>query len=178
LDDVYYKHHLVPFGEFLPLEDVLNLTPLVGFAGFQRGPGPRVLRGHDLATGIAPMICFEAIFPWYAKSPDADWLVNTSNDGWYGNTPGPYQHLAMTRLRAIEQGIPVVRSATTGISAVIDAYGRIIESLPYGTEGSIVTPLPSKTAVQTPYSQYGESLFFIAFTICCCVFLGSRRIGI
>lgn len=165
LDDLYDKHHLVPFGEFLPMEQLLDLTPLVGFAGFRWGDGPKVL--HSPATPpVAPMICFEAIFPWYAHSHGADWLVNTSNDGWYGNAPGPYQHLTMTRFRAVEQGKPISRAATTGISAVIDSYGRIIQSLPYEDQGSIFSYLPKTSDTPTIYSQFRESVFFLMIVLC------------
>lgn len=159
-DAVYDKHHLVPFGEYIPFEEIVKLTPVVGFDGFKRGPGPRTLHANGL-PGATPMICFEAIFPWYAKSDDAQWLINTSNDGWYGNTPGPYQHLAMTQFRAIEQGKPVVRAATTGVSAVIDPYGRIIESLGYEKRGTIVSALPQKLSENTLYSRTGELAFFM-----------------
>ncbi len=160
LDDVYDKHHLVPFGEYIPLEKTLHLTPLVGFAGFESGPGPVTL--HPSGTPPAtPMICFEAIFPWYAHSAGAQWLVNTSNDGWYGDTPGPYQHLVMSRFRSIEQGLPMARSATTGLSALIDPYGRTVRKLAYETEGVIAMPMPAPADAPTLYSQVGEMPFFM-----------------
>ncbi len=160
LDDIYDKHHLVPFGEFLPMEETLGLTPVVGFAGFKWGTGPKVLHS-PVVPPVSPMICFEAIFPWYGASEGAEWLVNTSNDGWYGDTAGPYQHLAMTRYRAIEQGKPIARSATTGISAVIDPYGRVLQSLDYYRQGYLVSALPQYIAGGTLYIRFGEGLFFI-----------------
>lgn len=160
LDALYDKHHLVPFGEFLPMEKLLNLTPLVGFAGFQWGTGPKTLQSEGLPP-VAPTICFESIFPWYAASPGAEWMVNTANDGWYGNTSGPYQHLTMNRYRAVEEGKPMVRSTTTGVSAIVDSYGRVVQSLPYLTSGAIVSALPAAATRPTLYSQYGEALFFI-----------------
>jgi len=160
VDDMYDKHHLVPFGEFLPMEQLLGLTPLVGFAGFEWGTGTKVLSAPGVPP-VSPMICFEAIFPWYGASEGADWLVNTSNDGWYKDTPGPYQHLAMTQFRAIEQGKPIMRSATTGISAVIDPYGRIVKGLPYYQQGYINSAFPTKIMDGTLYTRFGESLFFL-----------------
>lgn len=164
LDTLYDKHHLVPFGEFLPLEETLDLTPVVGFAGFRRGPGPRV-QVSSVVPPYAAMICFEAIFPWYAESKGAEWLVNTSNDGWYGDTPGPYQHLVMTRFRAVEQGKPIARAATTGISALIDPYGRIVDQRAYETAGSIVSKMPKTTSGPTGYSLFGELPFFILILV-------------
>lgn len=174
LEDAYDKHHLVPFGEYLPFENQLHLTPLVGFAGFAAGPGPRVIHPANLPP-FSSMICFEAIFPWYAKAPEADWLVNTSNDGWYGDTPGPYQHLVMTRVRAIEQGIPIIRSATTGISAVIDSYGRIVDSLPYQKDGAVVSYLPEKITDGTTYGHQGEAWFFVYLAFIASLFAISRH---
>ncbi len=173
LDDLYDKHHLVPFGEYVPLEETLGLTPLVGFAGFKWGTGPKVLHSSGLPP-FAPMICFEAIFPWYATSPGAEWLVNTSNDGWYGNTAGPYQHLTMTQFRAVEQGKPVARSATTGISAVIDPYGRVVQSLDYHRRGYLVSALPTYIEKGTLYAMFGESLFFLMIALGVAVFLHLR----
>ncbi|MBU6235489.1 MAG: apolipoprotein N-acyltransferase, partial [Alphaproteobacteria bacterium] len=144
LDTMYDKHHLVPFGEFLPMEQLLDLTPVAGFAGFQWGPGPRVQQS-SVVPPYGVMICFEAIFPWYAKGEGDEWIVNTSNDGWYGDTPGPYQHLTMTRFRAAEQGKPIARAATTGISALIDPYGRVVGKKPYQEQGFIVSKLPKPT---------------------------------
>lgn len=160
LDSVYDKHHLVPFGEYLPLEDTLHLTPLVGFAGFQRGPGPRVLQS-PATPPFTPLVCFESIFPWYAASGGADWIANVSNDGWYGDTPGPYQHLVMTRFRAIEQGKPLARAASTGISALIDPYGRVVARLGYDVSGSVLSRVPSPTLHRTPYDRMGNTLYFL-----------------
>lgn len=177
LETLYDKHHLVPFGEFLPMEELLNLTPVVGFAGFQWGHGPAVQKSEAVPP-YGVMICFEAIFPWYAKSEGGEWLVNTSNDGWYGDTPGPYQHLAMTRFRAVEQGKPIARAATTGISAVIDSYGRVVKSLPYQTQGHIVSGLPKMASSPTLYTILGESLYFLLIGLGCVVFAHFWRKGI
>jgi apolipoprotein N-acyltransferase len=164
INGIYDKHHLVPFGEYLPFEKYLNLTPLVGFAGFQKGHGPAVI-SSEAVPPFASLLCFETIFPWYAQSTSADWIVNTSNDGWYGNTPGPYQHLAMTQFRAVEQGKPIARAATTGVSALIDSYGRITQRLDYEKSGAIISQLP-KILTDTPfYQKTGEALFFLVVSL-------------
>ena len=98
------------------------------------------------APRMLPLICYEIIFPGEAM-PSGErpgWLVNLTNDGWFGISTGPYQHLQQARVRAIEQGLPLVRAANTGISAVVDPVGRIVESLPLGAEGVIDAPLPRR----------------------------------
>ena len=92
------------------------------------------------------------------KEHRPDWLVNVTNDGWYGLSFGPYQHLAMAQTRAVEEGLPLVRSAYTGISAVIDPYGRILASLPLGQEGVLDARLPMKLAYLTPFSAWGNKI--------------------
>ncbi|NBX67006.1 MAG: apolipoprotein N-acyltransferase [Proteobacteria bacterium] len=177
LETLYDKHHLVPFGEFLPMEQTFNLTPVVGFAGFQWGTGPKVLQS-EIVPPYAAMICFEAVYPWYGASEGAEWLINTSNDGWYGDTPGPYQHLTMTRFRAIEQGKPIARSATTGISAMIDAYGRVVQKLPYLEQGYVLSALPKTASSPTVYTITKEALFFILILLGCGIFTHFYRKGI
>lgn len=171
---IYDKHHLVPFGEYLPLEEELGLTPLVGFAGFAKGPGPLTLKTQHLPP-VEPLICFEAIFANYATHPDGQWILNVSNDGWYGNTPGPYQHLFMTQMRAIEQGKPVLRAATTGISAIIDPLGRVVAHAPYGIQTVITGRLPKKLHNLTPYQNYGDKLFYGLLLLGILVSLGLKR---
>jgi apolipoprotein N-acyltransferase len=136
----------VPFGEYLPFQHVLEsiglqqLTKQTG--GFLAGDRHRLVSvpGAPLAL---PLICYEIIFPGELESngPRPGWIVNVTNDGWFGISSGPYQHLQQARVRTIEQGLPLVRSANTGISAVVDPLGRIIKSLPLGTEGIIDSPL-------------------------------------
>lgn len=155
----YDKVHLVPGGEFLPFQGVLErlgirqLTRLPG--GFTAGEGPRNLTLPN-GTALGPLICYEAIFPNGTLDPQTrpDVLLNVTNDGWFGLTPGPYQHLAQARARAIEQGLPLIRAANTGISAVIYPLGRLAGSIPLGTEGVLDANLPQKTGV-TFYSTYG-----------------------
>lgn len=154
----YDKVHLVPFGEYLPLAAFLrplgvnHLVPGV----WDEGKGARRLAVPGLPP-IAPLICYEAIFSGETTPPGdegkrAELLLNVTNDGWFGKTSGPYQHLAQARLRAIEEGLPLVRAANTGISAIVDPYGRILEQLPLGVEGVIDGRLP-KAAPPTPFAR-------------------------
>lgn len=143
----YDKHHLVPFGEFIPFRHILPLDNIAGGHGdFARGPGPSTLSADDIPP-FSPLICYEAIFPEEATdgTGKAKWLLNVTNDAWFGASSGPYQHLEMARLRAVETGLPLVRAANTGISALVDPYGRIIRRLPLGEVGIIdfYLPLPS-----------------------------------
>lgn len=144
------KVHLVPFGEYLPLSGVLESFGLRHFVhipgGFEPGDHRRRLNVPGLPA-VAPLICYEAIFPGEVmpQSPLEDrpgLMLNVTNDSWFGRTPGPYQHFAQARLRSIEEGLPLVRAANTGISAVVDPYGRVIASLPLGVEGVLDAPLP------------------------------------
>ena len=109
------------------------------------------------APRALPLICYEAIFPSDVASRDdrPGWIVNLTNDGWFGISTGPYQHLQQARLRAIEQGLPLVRAANTGISAVIDPVGRIVARLGLGVEGVLDANLPSAIA-PTVYARTGD----------------------
>lgn len=161
---IYDKAHLVPFGEYMPFEKQLNLAPVVGFSGFQAGKGVATQRVPH-APAFSPLICYEVVFP-HAVVDEQDrplWLLNVTNDGWYGHSPGPYQHWDIVRARAIEEGLPAVRSANTGLSGVIDGYGRAIIKTSLGETRSITAPLPAALPA-TPYAQHGE-LFFAALLI-------------
>ena len=157
---VYDKLHLVPFGEYLPFQDwmeklgFVQLTKVQG--GFIAGTRRRPMSLPN-APRMLPLICYEAIFPGDVASRDdrPGWMINLTNDGWFGNSTGPYQHLQQTRVRAIEQGLPVVRAANTGISAVIDPSGRIIARLGLGVEGVLDSALPSAMA-PTVYARIGD----------------------
>ena len=160
----YDKSHLVPFGEYLPFYGLLNaiglaqLTPY-GDAGFASGDGPSVIEGFGPA--FAPLICYEAIFPGalYPRGERPRWLVTVTNDAWFGDTSGPRQHLDMARLRAIEAGLPMARAANTGISAVIDAKGRILSRVNLYEAGRIDAPIPPALA-PTLYDRFGDIVFF------------------
>jgi apolipoprotein N-acyltransferase len=144
---VYDKIHLVPFGEYLPLQRLLEkvglrqLTKQVG--GFLAGNRRRTMEVPG-APKMLPLICYEAIFPGDAvpAGERPGWLVNVTNDGWFGISTGPYQHFQQARVLAIAEGLPLVRAANTGISGVIDPVGRVINSLPLGVEGVLDSSLP------------------------------------
>ncbi|MGE0007257.1 MAG: apolipoprotein N-acyltransferase [Parvibaculaceae bacterium] len=156
----YDKWRLVPGGEFLPFEAILEplgFRKVVTVPGsFTAGPGPRNIALPGLAPA-AVLICYEAIFPHdlvdAAERPG--WIINVTNDGWFGRSSGPYQHLAQARLRTIEQGLPLARAANTGISAIIDAYGRTTASLPLGTQGVLDGTLPASLP-PTVYARAGD----------------------
>jgi apolipoprotein N-acyltransferase len=146
----YDKAHLVPFGEYLPFNGLLESLGMRHFVhipgGFEPGSRRRLLEVPGLPPAAA-LICYEAIFSGEAV-PDTGLgerpglLLNVTNDGWFGATTGPYQHLSQARLRAVEEGLPMVRAANTGLSAIIDGYGRILHQLPLGVDGVIDSPLP------------------------------------
>ena len=154
---VYDKLHLVPFGEFLPLQDwmeKLGFVPLTG--GFIPGLRRKPMEVPN-APRMLPLICYEAVFPGEIEARDdrPGWIVNLTNDGWFGISSGPYQHLQQARVRAIEEGLPLVRAANTGISAVIDPVGRIVARLGLGAEGVLDSTLPSAIA-PTLYARSGD----------------------
>jgi apolipoprotein N-acyltransferase len=152
----YDKAHLVPFGEYTPLREVIPIPQLTGGTGFSAGPGPMTLDLDGLPP-VSPLVCYEVIFPGNVTADDARpaWLFNLTNDAWFGDSSGPYQHLAAAQLRAVEEGLPVIRVANTGISAVIDSRGRILAFLPLGTEGVIDHPLPGALP-RTIFAGYGH----------------------
>ena len=157
---VYDKLHLVPFGEYLPFQDFLESLGLMQLTKVPGGfiPGERRrLMNVPRAPRVAPFICYEIIFPSEvaAGNERPGWLINLTNDGWFGMSSGPYQHLQQARVRTIEQGLPLVRAANTGISAVIDPLGRVIKSLSLGTEGVLDASLPRRIG-PTLYARTGD----------------------
>ena len=177
---IYDKVHLVPFGEYLPFQDflerlgIMQLTKLPG--GYLAGDRRRVLTAPR-APKFLPLICYEIIFP-DAIVPNGerpDWLLNLTNDGWFGTSSGPYQHLQQARVRAIEEGLPLVRAANTGISAVVDPLGRTIKSLPLGAEGVLDSSLPRR--VEPPlYARIGDTLPGLILGIVGAVVINRRRV--
>lgn len=143
----YDKAHLVPFGEYLPFPDLWKRFGLYGLAAqagqYSAGTG-ELIGAVDALPEFIAAICYEIIFPQNlrAANKNARWIVHITNDAWFGNFSGPYQHFAQTRARAIERGLPVARAANTGISAIIDPYGRVFASLDLGVDGHIDGPLP------------------------------------
>jgi apolipoprotein N-acyltransferase len=174
------KVHLVPFGEYLPgvfdrLLRSLGLKEFVavpgGFAAAGSLKGLRI-PGLPLAS---PLICYEAVFPGEVtpQGQRPGFLLNVTNDGWFGQTTGPHQHLAQARLRAIEEGLPLVRAANTGISAVIDGRGRILARLELGVEDVLDAQLP-RPLPSTVYSRFGDGVFLLLTVIVASGILGAR----
>lgn len=156
----YDKAHLVPFGEYVPLRGILPLDKLVpGQGDFSAGAGRQTIAIPGLPP-FSPLICYEAIFPGAVARQDArpSWLLNLTNDAWFGTFAGPQQHFAIAATRAVEEGLPLVRAANTGISAVIDPYGRPVAMLGLGVEGVIDSGLPLALPTLTPYARWGNAL--------------------
>jgi apolipoprotein N-acyltransferase len=178
--DSYDKMHLVPFGEYLPFSGLLESLGLRQFVqipgGFEAGANRKLLEVPGLPK-VFPLVCYEAIFPGTlepAMRREAGLILNVSNDGWFGMTAGPYQHLAQARLRSIEEGLPLVRAANTGMSAIIDAYGRFIGQLDLGVEGVLDTKLP--LAAPTPVFASAPLLAPAALFLLCGLLLLSMRV--
>jgi apolipoprotein N-acyltransferase len=174
----YDKIHLVPFGEYLPFQDFLEslgfmqLTGVRG--GFSAGKGPRLLAVPG-APPASPLICYEIIFPDDVTdaAPRPGWLLNVTNDAWFGSSAGPYQHFHQAQVRAVEQGLPVARAANTGISAVIDSYGRILAEIGLGEKGVIDAELP-KVGPPTPFVQLGSILEISVLVLAIACWLACR----
>jgi apolipoprotein N-acyltransferase len=144
----------VPFGEYMPLSGLIPIRMVVGGMDFSAGPGPVTLAPPGLPP-FGALICYEVIFPGaVTPRPRPDWLVNITNDAWFGLSSGPWQHLATARLRAVEEGLPVARAAQTGISALFDARGRRLLMLPLGTAGTATAALPGALP-PPPFARFG-----------------------
>lgn len=160
---IHDKAHLVPFGEYIPFQDWIPIPTVTGFSGFQAGAGADTLSVGG-AFSVSPLICYEIIFPGAglrSDKPRPDMLLNVTNDGWYGKSAGPYQHFEQARFRAIESGLPVVRSANTGVSAVVDPLGRVVAMKNLLETGSVSVLLPESLPLPAFYEQKGRFLFFI-----------------
>ncbi len=163
---IYDKHHLVPFGEYMPFPGLFQNLGIRALAqraetGYSAGAGPTILDLGKAGRALA-MICYEAVFPQHARlrGDRPDFLMQITNDAWFGTYAGPQQHLAQAQMRAIEQGLPLVRAANTGVSAMIDTRGRIVDQLPLGVHGHLDAALPPAGPV-TLYSRTGDWLVFI-----------------
>lgn len=161
---LYSKFHLVPFGEYMPFENIIPLTPVTGYAGFAKGRGVQTISLKNVPP-FRPLICYEVIFPAYSHRQQAEWLLTVADDSWYKHSTGPYQHLAQAQMRAIEQGLPIVRSTSNGISAVTNAFGQILTKISYNHSGIMVFELPPPTTRMSIYSLYGNLVFYIYFGI-------------
>lgn len=157
----YDKAHLVPFGEYVPFRSVIGIDKITaGSVDYSPGPGPRTLTLPGLPA-FSPLVCYEAIFPGEVVSGTdtrPDWLLNLTNDAWYGKTAGPHQHLTMARMRAVEEGLPLVRVTNTGITAAFDAYGREIGRIPLEAAGVLDIRLP-RALPPTLYARLGDAVF-------------------
>ncbi len=140
---VYDKWKLVPFGEYTPKWIPLRIIPNMMGGGFTPGPGPKTLHVPGLPP-FGPLICYEAIFSGEIVDmrDRPSWLVNVTDDAWFGDTAGPRQHFADARLRAVEEGLPLARDANSGITAMFDAFGHVDAYLPLDSQGVLVTSLP------------------------------------
>ena len=164
----YDKHHLVPFGEYMPLGDLIYRWLGIGaFAaqvgnGYSAGPGPAVL---DLGPGLGrvlPLICYEAVFPPIPRAvPRPDWMLQITNDAWFGTLTGPFQHFQQARLRAIEMGLPLVRVANTGVTAIIDARGGVRQALAFGTQGALDAAGLPPALPPTAFARWGDRPAFL-----------------
>ena len=181
IEDYYDKSHLVPFGEYIPLRRFLPewIKPITNtVANFEAGPGPRTLQiGSYPPFGV--LICYEIIFPAeitnHKQRPE--WLINLTNDAWYGDSAGPRQHLISARLRAVEEGLSIVRVANSGISAGIDPLGRIIGQIPLNEHQILDIQLPSKLSTNTFYGNYGNfvPIFLIMLNITLAIYISLRK---
>ena len=157
----YDKAHLVPFGEYVPFYDWLGfLKVTIGRGNFSAGPGLATLDIQGLPPAV-PLICYEVIFPGAVvpkEGPRPRWLLNVTNDAWFGHSAGPHQHLAAARFRAVEEGMPLVRVANTGISAIVDPFGRIAASLGLGQSGVIDGGLPEAFEKPPLFARVGNTL--------------------
>lgn len=166
----YDKEKLVPFGEFLPFQDTLadlGIVPLASLpGGFAAGSTRATMVLGGAVPPLLPLVCYEVIFAGEIVGTGARpaWILNVTNDAWFGDTPGPYQHLRQSRLRAVEEGLPLVRAANTGVSAVVDPYGRVLTSLPLGTRGALESALPAPVS-PPPYARFGDWPFLLASAV-------------
>ncbi len=177
----YDKAHLVPFGEYMPLSGLIPIRMVTGGMDFSAGPGPVLLSPPGLPP-FGALICYEVIFPAaVTPSPRPAWLVNITNDGWFGISAGPWQHLATARLRAVEEGLPLARAAQTGVSALFDARGERLLMLRLGEAGVVAGPLPGALP-PTPFARWGLLLPLVLAVLALGLALGlgglPRRPGI
>jgi apolipoprotein N-acyltransferase len=161
----YDKQHLVPFGEYLPKRDILSRIGIdklaAGAIDYVAGRASGLMEVDGLPPFRA-LICYEVVFPnEVARNPRPTWLLNVTNDAWYGDSSGPRQHFEIARARAIENGVPMVRVANTGISGIVDSYGRVVSKLAMNTSGVIDGNLPKSLSQPTIYARYQEWPFAV-----------------
>jgi apolipoprotein N-acyltransferase len=167
MKNVYSKTHLVPLGEFIPFQDYIPLKPVVEFSGFERGKGPSNIAFSGIPI-FSPLICYEIIFSGNVVSTrekPSEWIAAITNDGWYGFSAGPYQHFMHAVFRSIEEGLPVARSANTGISGLTDAYGRVLYKTQIYEDAVVMSDLPLKSQNATLFSAYGNGSYLLVVTL-------------
>jgi apolipoprotein N-acyltransferase len=172
----YDKFHLVPFGEYMPFRAYIPIPAIAAEgADFSSGPGPRTLDVPGLPP-VSPLICYEAIFPGEVVDPAhrPGWLLNITNDAWFGFSSGPFQHFAIARTRAVEEGLPLVRAANNGISGVVDALGRVQRRLGLDETGTLDSPLPAALA-PPPYARFGDAILAAMLLVFVSPLIGRTR---
>ena len=164
--DSYDKHHLVPFGEYVPLQKYLPFVQKItdGAIGFSQGDALKTI--HGKLFSFSPLLCYEVIFPdkIIDQNDRPDLLVNLTNDAWFGNSSGPYQHFDMAKMRAVEYGIPLARVANTGITAFFDPWSRVINKINLNQDGVIDVKL-TKNLEPTIYGRYGFAPLFLLVSL-------------
>ncbi|HYG28473.1 MAG TPA: apolipoprotein N-acyltransferase [Caulobacteraceae bacterium] len=182
LTGLYDKHRLVPFGEYMPMDEIMSKWGVKQMVHVGDGFTPALPPSPIAPAGIPalqPLICYESLFPGFTRKGATRsgvrpaWIVNVSNDAWFGQTSGPRQHLNLAAYRAIEEGLPMARSTPTGVSAMIDAYGRVVKRLELGRAGVLDVALPAP-APTTLYRRWGEWPFGLMLGLS---FLLAARIG-
>ena len=164
----YDKAHLVPFGEYIPFASWLQIEKITdGVIGYRPGPGVQTVRLPGLPA-MSLLVCYEVIFPGAAvdRNDRPAAIINLTNDAWYGISAGPHQHFANARVRAVEEGVPLVRSAYTGISGAVDSYGRILGTIPLNKKGYFDFRLPEPLVVPPVYARFGDILFAAFLCVC------------
>jgi apolipoprotein N-acyltransferase len=172
------KFHLVPLGEYVPFRGILPLEKITpGIGDFSAGPGPRTITVPGLPP-FSPLICYEIVFGGAVIDPAARpaWLLNITNDAWFGISSGPYQHFASARFRAVEEGLPLARAANNGISGMVDPYGRVLASLGLGQMGVLDVSLPQPLA-PTLYARYGDAILGLLVLAALALAAALRRFG-
>ncbi len=173
----YDKAHLVPFGEYIPFQNWIPLDTITRFNGIQSGDGIKTLTVFETLK-YSPLICYEILFPGKVinQNDRPDFIVNITNDAWYGDSAGPHQHLSKARFRALEEGITVIRAANTGISAMINPLGQIIEQKPLFQSGQILSKIPKPIDQNRKIFYTGNMLLYVGFLAWIVFFLYKRSI--
>ncbi len=176
IKSIYDKNILVPFGEYVPFTSILPFVDKVAYGIYEFTEGSKyIVKTDNVALKYYPLVCYEVIFPIKQDLSEYEWLLNVTNDAWYGRSLGPYQHLAMAKFKAAEYGMPLIRVANTGVSAVISPYGTILEQLELNTQAIRDTRIPKKLPLENRLLRDNQNIFIsIIFLICLCYNLQLR----